>query len=159
MAFCSSSCSAFFSSAAVLFALISSEREAHGRFPKDVFNVFGKDYFFVNQQLCQPVVPFLVFGQYFLGTFVLFVDHLLHFFVNQFRSLFAIRAVEGIFLIIIVTEVGEFFRSYPDRQSYRTPAWSRVPSHSWLRWIFYLRIGLRQHVLPRWHTSHRASVP
>lgn len=75
-------------------------------FPKDVFNVFGKDYFFVNQQLCQPVVPFLVFGQYFLGTFVLFINHLLHFFVNQFRSLFAIRAVEGIFLIIIIAEVG-----------------------------------------------------
>src|SRR5699024_10260921 len=59
-------------------------------FPKDVFNVFGKDYFFVNQQLCQPVVSFLVFGQYFLGTFVLFINHLLHFFVNQFRSLFSI---------------------------------------------------------------------
>src|SRR5699024_12727278 len=42
-------------------------------FPKDVFNVFGKDYFFVNHQLCQPGVPFWGVGQYLRGASVLWV--------------------------------------------------------------------------------------
>lgn len=88
-------------------------------------------------------MPFLVFGQYFLGTFVLFVDHLLHFFVNRVP------------VLSLYGRLKEYLCHYSNRgwgaahtqigKSYRTPAWSRVPSHSWLRWISLPRIGLRQH--------------
>ena len=47
-------------------------------------------------------------GEYLLRTLVLFVHHVLNFLVNQFGSLFTVRAIERIFFVIVITEVRQF---------------------------------------------------
>ena len=72
-----------------------------------MLHVFGEDDFLLDELLGQLVVSFLVFGQNLLGAFVLLVHHPLHFLVDEFGGLFAIGTVEGIFVVVVVAQVGQ----------------------------------------------------
>ena len=99
----------FLSSSEILFALISSEREAQGRFPK-ISSTSSAKITSLSISNCDSLAcPSLCSESIFFCTFVLFVHHILHFFVNQFSSFFAVRTIERIFIVTVITEVGQLF--------------------------------------------------